>query len=91
MARLDYTKEKTDKVSLRGVVCDFTDMRVDPNTVPEGKYMYEVSDEDSNGEPIRMRPRILVNFFGTIISDQMFFPDEDDTIWIEEGEFKFID
>ncbi len=58
------------KVRVCGIVCDFSDMRIDKSTVPEGRYQYEVADDDeSQGDPVRVREGIMVNFFGTLISD----------------------
>ena len=89
MTRLDYTKESMQKVSVGGIPCEFNDMRIDRSTVPEGKYMYEVADDDSDGEPARIRPGILVNFFGTIICNQKLEPDEGDTIWLQDDEWEW--
>ena len=89
MTRLDYTKESMQKVLVRGILCEFNDMRIDRNTIPEGKYMYEVADDDSDGEPARIRPGILVNFFGTIICNQKLEPDEGDTIWLQDDEWEW--
>ena len=89
MVRLDYTKESMQKVLVRGVLCEFHDMRIDRSTVPKDKYMYEVADDDSDGEPARIRPGILVNFFGTIICNQKLEPDEGDTVWLQENEWEW--
>ena len=90
MERLDYTKESMQKVLVRGIPCEFNDMRIDRSTVPEGKFMYEVADCDSNGEPARIRPGILVNFFGTIICNQKLEPDEGDIIWLQDDEWEWM-
>ena len=90
MIRLDYTKESMQKVLVRGILCEFNDMRIDRSTVPKEKYMYEVADDDSDGEPARIRPGILVNFFGTIICDQKLQPDEGDTIWLQDDEWEWM-
>ena len=90
MIRLDYIKESMQKVLVRGILCEFNDMRIDRSTVPKDKYMYEVADDDSNGEPARIRPGILVNFFGTIICDQKLEPDDGDTIWLQDDEWEWM-
>lgn len=47
------------------IPCDFRDMRIDRSTVPEGRYLYEVADDDeSQGDPSRIRKGIMVNFWG---------------------------
>ena len=45
MARLDYGKVTFEKVSVCGIECKFSDMRIDRDTVPEGKYQYEVAGD----------------------------------------------
>ena len=68
--RLDYRKEKFQKVSVCGIPCDFSDMRIDRRTVPKERYQYEVADDDeSQGDPVRVGYGIMVNFIGTLISD----------------------
>ena len=53
--RLDYRKEKFQKVSVCGILCDFSDMRIDRSTVPKERYQYEVADDDeSQGNPVRV-------------------------------------
>ena len=83
--RHDYKDEKWETVEVKGVKCLFCDIRIDRNTIPEGMIMYEVADNDSDGTPCRMRPGILVNFFGTILSNHRFEPDEGDTKGFKEG------
>ena len=58
---IDYRTEKFQKVSVCGIPCDFSDMRIDRSTVPEGRYQYEVADDDeSQGEPSRIHVRLRV-------------------------------
>lgn len=64
--RLDYRKERFSKVSVCGVECEFNDMRIERSRVSEGRYQYEVAgDDDSGGDPARIKLGVLVNFFGT--------------------------
>ena len=91
MARKNYTDESWSKVEVKGIECLFSDLRINRNSIPDGKYMYEVADGDSDGTPCRMRPGILVNFFGTIISDSVFEPDDGDTIYLSEDDFCFLE
>ena len=53
--------------------------------------MYEVADGDCDGIPCRIRPGILVNFYGTIVCDEPLVPDEGDTIWLDYEDWSFID
>ena len=91
MARLDYRKESFRKVSVCGIECGFNDMRIDPNTVPKGKYQYEVAgDDDSGGNPARVKQAILVNFFGTLICDKPLPIGNDGVLWLMDGDFVWI-
>lgn len=87
MARLNYNEENWQDVLVRGIRCQFSDMRIDRDTVPEGKFQYEVADGDSDGIPTRIRPGIMVNFFGTLISNTPLPVDEGDTTWLMEGDW----
>lgn len=91
MARLDYRKEAFEKVSVCGIECEFNDMRIDRNTVPKGKYQYEVAgDDDSGGDPARVKSAILVNFFGTLICDKPLPIGNDGVLWLMDGDFVWI-
>lgn len=88
--RLDYRKEKMELVEVKGIRCEFNDMRIDRNTIPEGKFLYEVADGDSDGIPARIRHGIMVNFYGTLICDSELPLGDDGVLWIEEGDFKYL-
>ncbi len=89
--RLDYRKDTFSKVSVCGVECEFSDMRIECSSVPEGKYQYEVAgDDDSGGEPVRVQPGVLVNFFGTLICDGPLPVGKDGILWLAEGDFEWL-
>lgn len=91
MMRLDYRTEKFQKVSVCGIPCDFSDMRIDRRTVPEERYQYEVAgDDDSGGDPARVRNGIIVNFFGTLISDVPLPLGSDGVLWLYDGDFVYL-
>lgn len=88
--RYDYRTIKTEKVEVKGISCEFYDMRIDRNTVPEGKFLYEVAgDDDSGADPARIKEGILVNFYGSLICDQML-PLENGVMWLEDGDFRYV-
>lgn len=91
MSRTNYNEEHWQKVLVKDVECLFSDMRIERTSIPKGKYMYELADGDSDGIPCRMRPGIMVNFFGTIICDEPFEPDEGDTIYLDDEDFGFLE
>ena len=88
--RYDYREIKTEKVEVKGISCEFYDMRVKRETIPEGKYLYEVADGDSDGVPARVKPGIMVNFYGTLICDQELPLGEHGVLWLEEGDFIYV-
>lgn len=88
--RYDYRTEHFQKVKVKGTECLFNDMRIDRGTVPDGKYLYEVADGDSDGIPARIREGIMVNFYGTIITDHPL-PMEDGVMWLDEEDWKWVD
>ncbi len=91
MMKLDYRTEKFQKVSVCGIPCDFSDMRIDRSTVPKGRYQYEVADDDeSQGNPSRVRRGIMVNFFGTLISDVPLPLVDDNVLWLRDGDFEWL-
>ena len=46
MARLKYGEERFSRVKVCGIECEFSDMRIDRGSIPEGKYLYEVAGDD---------------------------------------------
>ena len=89
--RYDYRTEIFQKVSVCGIPCDFSDMRIDRSTVPEGRYQYEVAgDDDSGGDPARVQRGVFVNFLGTLISDVPFPLANGNVLWLQEGDFEWL-
>lgn len=94
--RKNFYDEEWQVAELKGRQCLFSDVRIDRASIPAGSQLYELAD-DCDGVPCRMRPRILVNFFGTIITGEQFEADEGekDTVWLAQDDFwyhgKYID
>lgn len=89
--RYDYREIKTEQVEVKGIRCEFYDMRIDRATIPEGKHLYEVAgDDDSGADPARVKEGILVNFYGSLICDQPLPLGEDGVMWLEDGDFKYV-
>ncbi|MBD5449758.1 MAG: hypothetical protein HDR28_06320 [Lachnospiraceae bacterium] len=86
--RSDYGTEKFQKVSVCGIECDLSDMHIGRSTVPNGRYQYEVADDDeSQGDPCRAQSGIMVNFWGTLISDVPLPLGRDGVLWLADGDF----
>ena len=89
--RADYNKETFTRVRVCGIECDFSDMRIDRSTVPKARYQYEVADDDeSQGDPARVKRGIMVNFFGTLISDVPLPIGRDGVLWLYENDFVYL-
>ncbi len=89
--RYDYRKESFTRVSVCGIECEFNDIRIERSSVPEGKYQYEIGgDDDSGDEPVRVSMGVLVNFFGTLISDEALPIGGDGALWLMDGDFVWL-
>lgn len=60
----------------------FTPIRIDSETMPKGLYKYEVRDE--SGEICQIAKGIMVNHWGTIISNKQIRLDSDGYRQIDE-------
>ena len=76
---------------VKDVYCNFTEDRVIRDTVPPEKWHYEVRhDDEGYGEPCQVKDAIIVNFFGTLITDEPIQFDENDECWLEEGDWEWV-
>lgn len=68
---IDARKETYEEVTVLGKPMLFTSLRVDRSTVPQGMYLYEVRhDDDGRGDQCQIGNWILVNHWGTLISNE---------------------
>lgn len=71
MRGINAKKETFEEVEVMETRMLFTCLRVDPKTVPKGMYMYEVRhDDDGRGDPVQIGKWIIVNHWGTLISNR---------------------
>ena len=71
MYREDATKEVFEEVTVLDKPMLFTCLRIDSATVPKGLYLYEVRhDDDMRGDPVEIAKWIMVNHWGTLISNE---------------------
>lgn len=69
--RVNAMTEKFEYVTVLGHPMLFTCARVDRATVPDGLYMYEVRhDDDQQGDPVQIANWIMVNHWGTLITNK---------------------
>lgn len=75
----------------------FANIRIDRRTVPEGWHVYDIRDEDSNGEPCQIHNGyVMVNHFGTFATQEDLGIANGDSFYIadsrgdiEENEFRY--
>ena len=88
-----YHSDKLE-ITVRGktMEVDFFDgMRIDPDSIPQGKHMYHTRHGDNNdwATPVMIQVEgrgVMVNFCGTVVSDEPIGIDEetfiDDVNWL---------
>ena len=86
---LDARTEDFDCVELFDHPALFHCCRIDPATVPEGIYRYEVRDDDENGYACEIAKHITVNHMGTILTDQPAPLNEDGSYMLGENDLNF--
>lgn len=89
--RTKYEDAYSEAVRVKGIECEFFDIRIDRNSIPEGKFFYEVRHADEDwGFPCQVKEGILVNFYGTLVSDVAFPLDERGSLELEEDDFEYL-
>ena len=67
--RKDASQIIYDEVSLLGLPTLLTGWRVDRTTIPDVFHLYELRHADEDwGDPCQLAKRILVNFYGSILT-----------------------
>lgn len=92
MKRYDANEEMFEKAALFGKPVLFSQFRIDGNTIPKCLNLYEIRHDDEVGVfPVQIAKGILVNFFGTIITNDELSFDSDRYIDITENDIDFGD
>lgn len=75
--RTKYGDTYGELVTVKGIECEFFSIRIDPKSIPEGKFFYEVrhADEDC---------------YGTLISETELPLDERESMELEEDDFEYV-
>jgi hypothetical protein len=64
----------------------YVDMRIAPNSLPEGLYTYDLRHSDDDwSQPATLQRQVTVNYFGTVISQNQM--QLDGFLQINEGDF----
>ena len=67
----------------------FSNDRIDRSTVPEGYFMYEIRHDDE-GDPVQIGESILVDCFGTVITNEEISLDPDGFKDMDTDDLNFI-
>lgn len=71
MSRINAMEETYEEVTVLGKPMLFTCLRIDRGSVPKGYFLYEVRhDDDQRGDPVQIANWIMVNHWGTLISNR---------------------
>lgn len=66
----DAATEEFELVTVKQHPMLFTNFRINRDTIPRGCFAYEVRhDDECRGEPVEISRRIIVNHWGTLISN----------------------
>lgn len=78
-------KEEFELAMLDKYMVLFTCSRLDRNTVPENLFCYDVRHDDGcQGMACEVRPHILVNHWGTILSNEAIELDSEGSYYPEK-------
>jgi hypothetical protein len=95
MAKRNYEElarnEELYNGEIAGIPCMYTDERIDPETIPDGKYVYEVAgDDDCGDEPTRVSPHVAVNFYATVVCDEPLELDSEENLWLTGNNYSLF-
>lgn len=78
LAKFTAYKKYSRNVTYEG---EFIDVRIDPKTVPKGKFLYHTRHKDDIhwSKPVTIEPKVSFNFSGSLITNkEIEFPNKDD-------------
>lgn len=92
MVRCDARKETYEEIEIFDTLALFSSGRIQKNSVPEGFYCYEVRhDDECRGIPCELSTRILVNFWGTVISKVPLIKESECRRYIEDEDWSYTE
>ena len=88
---VDAMNERFEEVEFQGKTVLFTDCRVQKDTIPEGLHRYEIRHTDDDwGEPCQLGYGIVVNHFGTLISNEAIQLDPSGHLDFDADDMNFL-
>lgn len=85
----DARKLSYDSFELYGRDVLFTQTRVDRDTLPKGIYAYDLRHDDDDGIPCTLEKHVVVNHFGTVLSNRPFSLPKEGYRLIGEDDYSF--
>lgn len=88
---IDAEKEEFDLMRLFDHCVLFTTNRIDKSTVPNNMFVYETRDSSQDGHIHTLEYRVIVDFFGTILSKEQLLlgTDPDSFRFVNVGDYGF--
>ena len=66
-------------------------MRIERDTVPEDRYVYEVAGAgDGSEDPVRIQAEVPDHCIGTLVCDEPLPVGEDGELWLKDGDFVWL-
>lgn len=85
----DARKLTYDGLELFGQEVLFTGARVDRNTLPKGIHAYDLRHGDDDGIPCTLERSVVVNHFGTVLTNRPFSLSREGYRQIGEEDYSF--
>lgn len=87
---IDATTEKFEEITIFDKPALFTPLRINPDSVPNGVYKYEIRhDDDFQGIACEVARRIIVNHWGSILMLEPLDLGSDGRIYMDGDEINY--
>lgn len=77
----DYENVELKNVLVRGISCEFYPGRLNRESLPEGKYLYEVESGGLFSKNLQNKVTNNRNFIGSIVTDEKFLEEDTNVMW----------
>lgn len=91
MEKINARQELFQEVNIKDNIALFTELRIDPNTIPSNVKIYELRHGDDNSYPETIEKQVAINFFGTILLLNEIGLDEENKLSLNYEDFGFIE
>lgn len=92
MNKEQFLNESFELVTIFNKPVLFTNLRIPRELIPDGMYCYDIRhDDECRGDMVELKDFVMVNHWGTVISDKPFEPREYDGRWFSTKEGLYIE